>query len=164
MYIKNLLIMWVVWIQIWKRKGGFYENEACMEGSRFLTLWINFLEEEGSRQNTGQMLLFVLSVQGTRYRFCFTGNLCFWGWKMLYHGILRISGISWKRYREKCTKVLLNWAKEKGAIYAELNYGSDIKRLRFWKILLWHMVSIRKAEQKIILSQHMIHIPSCMKL
>lgn len=32
-----------------------------------------------------------------------------------------------------CAEVLLNWAKENGALYAELNYGSDDRRLRFWK-------------------------------
>ena len=34
---------------------------------------------------------------------------------------------------KKCAKLLLNWAKENGAIYAELNYGSNDRRLRFWK-------------------------------
>lgn len=33
----------------------------------------------------------------------------------------------------ECAKALLNWAKERGARYAELNYGSDERRLRFWK-------------------------------
>lgn len=32
-----------------------------------------------------------------------------------------------------CANVLLDWAKERGARYAELNYGSDDRRLRFWK-------------------------------
>ena len=32
-----------------------------------------------------------------------------------------------------CAKVLLDWAKERGARYAELNYGSDERRLRFWQ-------------------------------
>lgn len=32
-----------------------------------------------------------------------------------------------------CAAALLNWAKENGAQYAELNYGSDVRRLRFWK-------------------------------
>ena len=32
-----------------------------------------------------------------------------------------------------CAALLLNWAKERGARYAELNYGSDERRLRFWK-------------------------------
>lgn len=34
---------------------------------------------------------------------------------------------------KECAKVLLNWAKENGALYAELNYGSDDRRFRFWK-------------------------------
>lgn len=34
---------------------------------------------------------------------------------------------------KKCANVLLNWAKENGALYAELNYGGDNRRLRFWK-------------------------------
>ncbi len=34
---------------------------------------------------------------------------------------------------KKCAEVLLNWAKENGALYAELNYGSNGRRLRFWK-------------------------------
>lgn len=34
---------------------------------------------------------------------------------------------------KKCAKVLLNWAKENGAIYAELNYGGNDRRLSFWK-------------------------------
>lgn len=33
----------------------------------------------------------------------------------------------------ECAAVLLNWAKERGARYAELNYGSDERRLRFWQ-------------------------------
>ena len=27
----------------------------------------------------------------------------------------------------------MNWAEEYGALYAELNYGSNDRRLRFWK-------------------------------
>ena len=34
---------------------------------------------------------------------------------------------------KECAKVLLNWAKENGAFYAELNYGGDIRRERFWQ-------------------------------
>ena len=34
---------------------------------------------------------------------------------------------------KECAKVLLDWAKENGALYAELNYGSDDRRHRFWK-------------------------------
>lgn len=33
----------------------------------------------------------------------------------------------------QCAAVLLEWAKEHGARYAELNYGGDERRLRFWK-------------------------------
>ena len=33
----------------------------------------------------------------------------------------------------ECANVLLNWAKENGAHYAELNYGGNDRRLRFWK-------------------------------
>ena len=32
-----------------------------------------------------------------------------------------------------CARVLLSWAKGNGALYAELNYGSNDRRLRFWK-------------------------------
>lgn len=32
-----------------------------------------------------------------------------------------------------CAAVLLDWAKARGACYAELNYGGDERRLRFWK-------------------------------
>ena len=32
-----------------------------------------------------------------------------------------------------CAAVLLDWAKARGARYAELNYGGDERRLRFWK-------------------------------
>ena len=34
---------------------------------------------------------------------------------------------------KECANVLLNWAKENGARYAELNYGGNDRRLRFWK-------------------------------
>ena len=34
---------------------------------------------------------------------------------------------------KKCASIMLNWAKENGALYAELNYGGDDRRLRFWK-------------------------------
>lgn len=34
---------------------------------------------------------------------------------------------------KECVRVLLDWAKGNGALYAELNYGSDDRRLRFWK-------------------------------
>ena len=34
---------------------------------------------------------------------------------------------------KECAKVLLRWAKGNGALYAELNYGSNDRRLRFWK-------------------------------
>lgn len=33
----------------------------------------------------------------------------------------------------KCAAVLLDWAKEHGALYAELNYGGDIRRKHFWE-------------------------------
>lgn len=32
-----------------------------------------------------------------------------------------------------CTQALLKWAKEHGAAYAELSYGEDARRLRFWR-------------------------------
>lgn len=32
-----------------------------------------------------------------------------------------------------CAKVLLDWAKTNGALYAELNYGGNKRRLSFWK-------------------------------
>lgn len=32
-----------------------------------------------------------------------------------------------------CAKVLLDWAKNHGAAYAELNYSNDPRRLRFWQ-------------------------------
>lgn len=32
----------------------------------------------------------------------------------------------------ECAEVLLDWAKDRGACYAELNYGGDARRLRFW--------------------------------
>ena len=32
-----------------------------------------------------------------------------------------------------CAKALLDWAKENGARYTELNYGSNERRLRFWQ-------------------------------
>jgi len=34
---------------------------------------------------------------------------------------------------KECAKVLLNWAEENCALYAELNYGGNDRRLRFWK-------------------------------
>lgn len=33
----------------------------------------------------------------------------------------------------ECARVLLDWAREKGAFYAELNYGGNDRRLRFWE-------------------------------
>ena len=33
----------------------------------------------------------------------------------------------------QCAGVLLEWAKENGALYAELNYGSDDRRRHFWE-------------------------------
>lgn len=33
----------------------------------------------------------------------------------------------------ECARVLLDWAKENGAVYAELNYGNSERRLRFWQ-------------------------------
>lgn len=33
----------------------------------------------------------------------------------------------------ECARVLLDWASEKGALYAELNYGGDERRERFWQ-------------------------------
>lgn len=35
----------------------------------------------------------------------------------------------------QCARVLLDWAKAHGALYAELNYGSDSRRLHFWNKL-----------------------------
>ena len=32
----------------------------------------------------------------------------------------------------QCAQALLRWAKERGAVYAELNYGGDERRQRFW--------------------------------
>ena len=34
---------------------------------------------------------------------------------------------------KECAKVLLNWAEENCVLYAELNYGGNDRRLRFWK-------------------------------
>ena len=34
---------------------------------------------------------------------------------------------------KECARILLNWAAENGARYAELNYGGNDRRLRFWK-------------------------------
>lgn len=34
---------------------------------------------------------------------------------------------------KRCARVLLEWAKENGALYAELNYSDDPRRERFWK-------------------------------
>lgn len=34
---------------------------------------------------------------------------------------------------KQCAGVFLKWAKENGAAYTELNYGSDERRLRFWE-------------------------------
>ena len=34
---------------------------------------------------------------------------------------------------KECARVLLNWAKEHGALYAELNYGSNKRRQHFWE-------------------------------
>lgn len=36
---------------------------------------------------------------------------------------------------KECASALLAWAKENGARYAELNYGSNEKRLHFWKTM-----------------------------
>ena len=34
---------------------------------------------------------------------------------------------------KECANVMLNWSKENGALYVELNYGGNDRRLRFWK-------------------------------
>lgn len=34
---------------------------------------------------------------------------------------------------KECAKTFLNWAKEHGAHYAELNYGSNVRRRHFWE-------------------------------
>ena len=34
---------------------------------------------------------------------------------------------------KECARILLDWAAEKGALYAELNYGGDERRQRFWR-------------------------------
>lgn len=34
---------------------------------------------------------------------------------------------------KKCAKVLLDWAKTGGALYAELNYGGNLRREKFWQ-------------------------------
>ncbi len=34
---------------------------------------------------------------------------------------------------KECARVLLDWAKENGALYAELNHGSNERRRHFWK-------------------------------
>lgn len=34
---------------------------------------------------------------------------------------------------KECAKELLNWAKERGGLYAELNYGSNERRRHFWE-------------------------------
>lgn len=34
---------------------------------------------------------------------------------------------------KECARVLLDWAKENGALYAELNYGGSERRRHFWK-------------------------------
>ena len=34
---------------------------------------------------------------------------------------------------KECARVLLDWAKEHGALYAELNHGSNVRRCHFWE-------------------------------
>lgn len=34
---------------------------------------------------------------------------------------------------KECARVLLSWARERGALYAELNYGGDQRRRHFWE-------------------------------
>ena len=36
---------------------------------------------------------------------------------------------------KECAKVLLDWAKERGALYAELNHGSNERRRHFWETI-----------------------------
>lgn len=36
---------------------------------------------------------------------------------------------------QECARVLLDWAKEHGALYAELNHGSNERRRHFWEIV-----------------------------
>ena len=36
---------------------------------------------------------------------------------------------------KECARVLLDWAKEHGALYAELNYGGDKRRRHFWETI-----------------------------
>lgn len=165
----------------------FYENESCVEGSRFLTLRINFggnkmenpitireaitknevalfwkqlhnyykrdifpdtnaeeradfIEDEYRTamrqihdraqdmcrylffQRNGQNIGFALPmIHNSEDGKCFIVNFCVYP---EYRG----NGTG-----KECAEVLLNWAKVNGANYAELNYGDDDRRLRFWK-------------------------------
>lgn len=52
---------------------------------------------------------------------------------MLYHEFCVYPEFRGNGTGRACAAVLLDWAKARGARYAELNYGGDERRLRFWR-------------------------------
>lgn len=71
-------------------------------GTRLLSQWwIPFYDTEDPRKTARSAPLPVLSTERTRHRFCLVSDLHLRGWEMLHYGILHVSVISWKRYRQR---------------------------------------------------------------
>lgn len=69
----------------------------------------------------------------TGHRLCYAGDLQHGGRQVLYHGVLRLPGVPGSGTGKACARTLLDWAKEHGARYAELNYGGNDWRRHFWE-------------------------------
>lgn len=65
---------------------------------------------------------------------------------------------------KECARVLLDWAKENGALYAELNYGSNERRLHFWKSVGFIENGVDEWGQPLMILPPQDHVPTTVEI
>lgn len=65
---------------------------------------------------------------------------------------------------KECARILLNWAKENGALYAELNYGSNERRLHFWKSVGFIENGVDEWGQPLMILPPQDHVPTTVEI
>lgn len=64
----------------------------------------------------------------------------------------------------ECARELLDWAKENGTLYAELNYGSNERRLHFWECVGFIENGVDEWGQPLMILPPQDHIPTTVEV
>ena len=94
----------------------YHEQMMKLHGRQQDRCFFLFFERDG--QDIGFAMPVIYTTEDGK---CFIMEFC-------VHPEHRGKGIG-----RECARVLLSWARENGALYAELNYGGDERRERFWQ-------------------------------